>query len=1535
MQQITVNKCECPFEVATIIDLKDLVAGQVYKYKLSLMNTGSAVFNPPEGEVLADSISESLHIIMHLKDNPNNYYLVNLELFDPFYKSIRREIICIKNLGKPDCAAVQCTPTPTPTPSRFPSNIDKHLNIANYKIHYDDKDQKLFGAYRNYITVRDWVEFLNSVAQYDDINKLWKPIMQEDILCGIRRTYDGFFYVYTIDGCDVDEFGCYANDSEHANRAISYVSWSDLARYVNWVHNDKPKGRQGPETTEDGSYPLYGNRYPAPGIPYHPGARFWLDTTTIIQQCPVTATPTHTPTPSVTIGLTPTATPTTTATRTPTPSVTPPPPSQTGTPAQTPTQTTTTTLTRTPTTTTTRTATPTQTPSNLAVGLTITQQPQQDIFTAIGIDRTISVSVVAVPSNVVILYQWQRSIDGGQTWNNIAGATASSYTIGNIQLSNSGDQYRVIVSGSSPSGLNNPTPVTSDISVLSVIQSQILITEQPQNVSTVLTIASFSVAADIDPDFCVLSYQWQVSTNGGINFTNISGATSSTLNLTNLDTSFSGRVYRVNVSGTGGANTITSSTATLVVTAPEILITTQPVNTTSSNASVSFSVNASIPDTNDAYTLSYIWQRSTDNGVSFQNISGATSSTYSINNVTQILNGYMYRVIVSSNIGSSPVTSNSATLIVNDDYGALLVWGNNGSNQLNFSGSTSQPRFTNLNTTIYRSVALGQNHALFIDASGTSTGYGVNSLNQLAGSNKSNVINIATKYNHNLAIIRETTGSSTIDKLYSWGQNSFGQCGVGTIASSIGFTAIPNDSNSYIDVATGENHSLALRSNNTMVACGRNDFGQLGTGGTSNTTSFVSISGNISSIACGQSHSAAITTNGVLYTWGNNNFGQLGTTPELVSTSNNPMAVSGVSWVKVVCGQGFTAALNNNNEVYTWGNNEFGQLGRDTSGSTGSSYYPIRISGLWRDISAGYFHMIGIQTDGTLWAWGSNVQRQIGDGSSINKPTPTKIGESPDYQWSRVFAGGNSSSATRFGSIITITQEPSGIESTDASASFNIEANITGGSVLSYQWQIRINNGASFDNVTNATSNMLNLSSLNNSNNNDIYRCIVSGTEGAYPIVSRGAGLTMFKNTVWYRGNAAIDGATPNSTSTTWTEWNFTGDSWRYNSSAVRRAGNSNITFTKNTTTSLKQVVRAGPYTTAFLNSDGRVWITTNVSDLFDYIGSSLNTVLENPSGETIVKLIGNYGLYSYSSTFGRAFLWAISNSGKLYAAGYPNTSNSNAWQNSVANQWNRIGSSLIVSDAAATCFDGTYYPTVFAISASDQTLFAWGDNRLIDGQSASRTQSPSVQPVRVSNDSWTSVAGNMGGFYGIKSDGAVYRIVGRWTGGTVSGSNGSATTTLLSGTVTPINGTINPVLIDNSVAYTKLAASNSILIGYDVNNKLHINPNFNIARELPNGWNSISEILLGINTSTQGAVILTNDYDIQNNQNNIAMMRAINGTTYYEYGASSTTTARNTTSSWGTGASIPQNDGQIVLKAKFKNVIPDFPGYWLAIKDD
>ena len=89
--------------------------------------------------------------------------------------------------------------------------------------------------------------------------------------------------------------------------------------------------------------------------------------------------------------------------------------------------------------------------------------------------------------------------------------------------------------------------------------------------------------------------------------------------------------------------------------------------------------------------------------------------------------------------------------------------------------------------------------------------------------------------------------------------------------------------------------------------------------------------------------------------------------------------------------------------LWAWGSNGFGALG---DGTTVDRYIPVQIgiSTNWISISGGAYHTLGIKSDGTLWAWGYNNYGQLGDGTTTQRNAPVQIGSST--YWVSVSSGG-------------------------------------------------------------------------------------------------------------------------------------------------------------------------------------------------------------------------------------------------------------------------------------------------------------------------------------------------------------------------------------------------------------------------------------------------------------------------------------------------------------------------------------------------
>ena len=160
-----------------------------------------------------------------------------------------------------------------------------------------------------------------------------------------------------------------------------------------------------------------------------------------------------------------------------------------------------------------------------------------------------------------------------------------------------------------------------------------------------------------------LTYQWQVSNNGGGTFTDLvnnstySGVTSKTLNITGVSLGMSGYQYRVVMNGTCTQANTTSNAAMLTINTPAA-ITTNPVDKSGCvGTSLSFTSAAS------GSSPTYQWQVSTDGGFNYTDLSGATSSTLTLNNLSMALNGNRYRSVATvASCGS--VISTQAILTV-------------------------------------------------------------------------------------------------------------------------------------------------------------------------------------------------------------------------------------------------------------------------------------------------------------------------------------------------------------------------------------------------------------------------------------------------------------------------------------------------------------------------------------------------------------------------------------------------------------------------------------------------------------------------------------------------------------------------------------------------------------------------------------------------------------------------------------------------------------------------------------------------------
>ena len=230
--------------------------------------------------------------------------------------------------------------------------------------------------------------------------------------------------------------------------------------------------------------------------------------------------------------------------------------------------------------------------------------------------------------------------------------------------------------------------------------------------------------------------------------------------------------------------------------------------------------------------------------------------------------------------------------------------------------------------------------------------------------------------------------------LWAWGNNECGQLGDGTNTDKTTPTRIGADAD-WAQIAAGGAHTIALKSDGSLWAWGWNEYGQLGDGTITDRTTPTRIGADTdwTQTAAGNQHTIALKSDGSLWAWGCED---LDRGCVIGITHNSPIRIgTDTDWMLIdVNNRGeHIIALKSDGSLWAWGNNYYGQLGDGSSGSVNAKYIPTRIGTDtdWTQIAGGKLHTIALKSDGSLWAWGDNRDGQLGDGTTNNISTPTRI----------------------------------------------------------------------------------------------------------------------------------------------------------------------------------------------------------------------------------------------------------------------------------------------------------------------------------------------------------------------------------------------------------------------------------------------------------------------------------------------------------------------------------------------------------------
>ncbi len=196
------------------------------------------------------------------------------------------------------------------------------------------------------------------------------------------------------------------------------------------------------------------------------------------------------------------------------------------------------------------------------------------------------------------------------------------------------------------------------------------------------------------------------------------------------------------------------------------------------------------------------------------------------------------------------------------------------------------------------------------------------------------------------------------------------------------------------DVKIGQGYILALTYDNTLWTWGTNKLGELGDGTNIDRIYPHSIMDDVIAISAGKdsSTSFAIRSDGSLWGWGYNIYGQLGDGTNISKNSPIPIEINkdksseNPAVKSVVCGSRHTLALLNDGTLWSWGQNNYGQLG---NGSNEKSYQPAKVMDNVDKIAVDGDSCFAINNQAQLFSWGCNLNMRLGvdqEGGSIMEP---------------------------------------------------------------------------------------------------------------------------------------------------------------------------------------------------------------------------------------------------------------------------------------------------------------------------------------------------------------------------------------------------------------------------------------------------------------------------------------------------------------------------------------------------------------------